>query len=133
MNFKRCITFGCLLLAIALTGCQGRLNLVLKNNAGVSLLVVTDQNAVSVPAGGEVRQGSPFDQNLYLKAQDEAYEFHIPLPARPYALTAYIDSHLVARVQINSLTEIVILPVENATQPPILVKGHRVTDGLPKY
>jgi hypothetical protein len=126
MNFKRYIYFGLVLLAIALTGCQGRLNLVLKNNAGIDLFVVSDGKIISVPAGDEVRLGSPIDQSLFLKTKSEAYEFHIPFPPRPYSLNAYIDSHLVTKGQINSLTEIVIFPVEHQT-PPIELKGKHLS------
>lgn len=111
-----------------LVGCQGRLNIVLENLTGHDFNVISDGMMYSVVDGAEVRFPAPADHKIIIKTENESYTFHVPFNRRPHVLNGYIDTHLVTRMQANTLREIAILPmISNTNGIPILLVGQSAT------
>lgn len=128
MTLKKCLWISGVLLSLTLVGCQGRLELVVKNSTPDELVVVSDGKEYRIPSSTEVRFDSPIDRQLLLKRGDLAYRFLFPFGPRPHSLNKHIDSGtLVAQVQIMSLAKMTVLPSnEDKDTPPLRITGESV-------
>lgn len=114
-----------------MTGCQGRLDLIVTNNTNIEIVVMSDGETLSLHPGDTVRIGAPASRSLVLMSESASYQFGMPFNRRPHTLNAYIDEHLVARLQINSPVTMTILPVDSTAQrtPPMSINGRLMTSG----
>ena len=113
------------LLVLSLTGCQGKLNLIVTNSTADAVSVIADGKNYSITSGADIQIPAPYDQQLAIKASGATYVFHIPLNPRPYSLNDYVDVHLIARLKITAVDKIVIVPKTDAGQgaPDKVLKG----------
>ena len=99
----------CAVLVFTVTGCQGRLRLVISNDTQDSLSLLSDGRIYIIPAEGQLTINSPEHRTLFVQTGQHTYRFSIPFGPRPHSLNTYVDEHLSANLRIRSASELVIV------------------------